>query len=219
MINLTQNPYVHSLIPKPRWRHAIDVVPKKLMLEWGVRLYTLMNLAWDYVDTICDLCIQQRVEGTKPLVRCVRQLKREYDQFRSRCVDSDFERKEAERAEAFEETFGNDFRLLFNAIDFEVSKLGLEKNNRTLVIAVQQALTVMDAVKAYAATCDEEMRKMGLTVKDCSMVQTEFMKLFSIVPLFAGDCYRKLEVRKLTAGILRNRIARIQVTNHDYETE
>lgn len=218
MIRMPSSPYVRSIIPKPQWRYAIDVVPRELMLEWGVRLYTLMNLAWDYVDTICDVCIQQRAEGTKPLVRRVRRLKREYDQFRSRCIDSDFEREEAERAEAFEETFSKDFRLLFNAIDFEVAKLGLEKNSRVLVIAVHQALTVMDAVKAYAATCDTEMRKMGLMVKDYSMVQSEFMELYSIVPLFAGDRYTRLEVRKLTAGILRNRIARIQVTHNDYET-
>lgn len=219
MIRIPSSPYVRSLIPKPRFRYAIDVVPQELMLEWGVRLYTLMNLAWDHVDTICDLCIQMKVAETKPLVRRIRQLKREYDQFRSRCIDSDFERKETERAEAFVDTFRQDFKLLFNAIDFEVAKLGLEKNRRALVIAVHQALTVMDAVKAYAATCDAEMRKMGLMVKDCSMVQSEFMELYSIVPLFAGDCYSRLEVRKLTAGILRNRIARIQVTHNDYETE
>lgn len=171
-----------------------------------------MNLSWDYVDTICDVCISLRIQETKPLVRQIRTLKREYDHFRASSMRSDMERNETEHGLRFEEIFIDDFNRMTNGIELEVNKLGLTPDHRMLVVAVQQALTLMDAVKIYARWCDRQIASLGIWVCDCCMVQTEFMKLYDLVPQFAGDCYQpNIEARKLTAGILVNRLKKIDI--------
>ena len=193
--------------PPPRRKNGIEAVPDNLLTEWSFKLFALMNLTWDYVDTICDLCISMKLQPTKPLVRTIRALRREYDRFRQRSVDSETERNETDHGLRFEERFGEDFRRLTNGIEIEVNKLDLTHDHRLLVIAVQQALTLMDAVKIYARWCDREIAGFGVWVCDCCMVQTEFLKLYPLIPQFAGDCYQPgINARKLTASILVNRL-------------
>lgn len=171
-----------------------------------------MNLTWDYVDTICDLCIGMRLEPTKRLVRQIRGLKREYDHFRWCCIDRDMENSETDHGLRIEDSFRDDFGKLLNGIEIEVNKLDLIKSHKSLVIAVQQALTLMDAVKIYARWCDSQIASYDVWVCDCCMVQTEFLKLYPIIPEFAGDCYQPdIEARRLTAGILANRLRSIRL--------
>lgn len=198
--------------PPKQPKKSIDDVPEDLLVEWSLKLFALMNLSWDYIDTICDVCISLRIQETKPLVRQIRTLKREYDHFRYFTMRPDMERNETEHGLRFEEMFIDDFTRLTNGIELEVNKLGLTLNHRMLVVAVQQALTLMDAVKIYARWCDSRIASFGVWVCDCCMVQTEFMKLYDLVPQFAGDCYQpNIEARRLTAGILVNRLKGIDI--------
>lgn len=208
-------PYHTILTPPPRRRKkSIEDVPDELLTEWSYKLFALMNLTWDYVETICNLCIGMRLQPTKPLVREVRALKREYDRFRWRSVDSHMESCETDHALRFEDRFRDDFSRLLNGIDLEVAKLDLTADHRMLVIAVQQALTLGDAAKAYARWCDSQMESLGVWVCDCCMVQTEFLRLCELLPQFAGDCYQPgIEARRLTSGILVNRLLAMPLTD------
>lgn len=202
-----------SVVPAPRRVRLIDEVPEELMVEWGVKLYTLMNLAWNYIDTILDIVCQRRICATKTLVRTIRRLRREYDIFRAKSVDSEFIRKEDGNSDRFEELLQGDFSRLFNGLEMEISHLGLSEEDRVLVIAIQQALTIMDAVKMYARWCDARIRDLGIWTCDCCMVQSEFLALYPLIPQFAGDALEKSETRRITASILCNSIteARINV--------
>lgn len=216
-------PYHSIITPPPHERKkTIEDVPEHLLTEWSFKLFALMNLAWDYVDTICDLCISMRLSPTKPLVRKVRELKREYDRFRWQVVDRRMEENETSHGLRFEECFKDDFKRLVNGLEVEVNKLDLTPSHKSLVIAVQQALTLMDAVKIYARWCDSQIASMGIWVCDCCMVQTEFMKLCLIMPEFAGDCYQPdITARKTTAAILVNRlksVSLIQLLNENEYT-
>lgn len=199
--------------PKPRFVEIADAVPRDILLHWAANLYTLMNLAWDYVETVLDVVIQMRVTETKPLVRRIRELKREYDRFRSRALDSRAERNERECAEAFEDFVQKHLSRLFNALEFETMKQDIRKDYATLVIAVQQAMTILDTVSLYARKCDKEIReKYKVAVPDMCMVQKEFLPLYNLIPQFAGDCYDKnLPARKLTAGILINELSKTDI--------
>lgn len=205
--------FVPSLIPPVRY--AADNLPDETARDWGSRVFSLMNLAWDHVDTICDICIQQRRDGTKPLVRRVREIRRAYDCFRHQVIDinDDFEREETERAESFLEIFEDDFKRIFNAIDFEISKLGIpKKEDRTMLIAVYQALAVMKAVKLCASEFDKVAAGYGLTPRSLCMVSDDFLLLYPLVPKFAGNLYnRDFPGLDLAAGIIRNRIMSIEI--------
>lgn len=208
-------------MPRQSWHCVVDVVPPRVLVDWALRLYTLTNLAWQYIDTVLDLCVQMRQPETRPLVRAVREIRREYDQFRARSVDDESARKETERTELFEDIHSEDFRKLFYGLENEVGKLGLTPDYKNLVLATQQALTVMDAVKVYARKLDEKMRReYSLFCPDCSLVQTEFLRLYGLIPQFAGDCYRpNIEARRLTANILANRVESIIMRYENEDTK
>lgn len=214
---------LHTFLTTPplRKNKTIEDVPDYLLIEWASKLFSLMNLTWGYVETICDLCIQMKLEPTKKLVRVVRNLKRDYDIFRSQASSSELEQDETMRGEMFEESFADDFNKLFTGLEHEVNKLDRTPEHKSLVIAVQQTLTLMDAVKQYARWCDKQISMHGVWVCDCCMVQTEFLKLYPIIPQFAGDCYQPdLPARKITVGILVNRLHQCQIVKkHEWEVD
>lgn len=188
-------------------KKGIEEVPEDLLIEWSFKLLALMNLAWDYVDTICDICVSMRMESTKKLVRQIRLLKSEYDKFRCRVMSKHMEDEETGHALRFEECFKDDFTRLFYGLEAEVNKQKMSPELKSLVIAVQEALTLMDAVKIYARWCDTQIKGFGVWVCDCCMVQSEFLRLYALVPKFAGENYKSGDnTRKLTARILANRL-------------
>lgn len=207
-------PY-HSILTSPgirKHKKTIEAVPPEVLVDMSTRLFALMNLTWDYVDTICDLCISLKISETKPLVRTIRQLKREYDRFRWPSMGAVHERGEQVMGLEIEESLSVDFDRLFNGVEHEVNKLDLVKDHKALVIATQQALTLMDAVKIYARRCDKKIASYDVWICDCCMVQTEFLKLYTLIPQFAGDCYQpNLNARKLSAGIIANKLQNLEL--------
>ncbi|MBD5223880.1 MAG: hypothetical protein HDS71_07535 [Bacteroidales bacterium] len=207
-------PY-HSIITPPdirKRKKTIEAVPDEILVDMSTRLFALMNLAWDYVDTILDICISLRISETKPLVRRIRELKREYDKFRWPSMGKTLEKDEENLGLEIEEKLSVDFYRLFNGVEHEVNKLNLTQEHKTLVIATQQALTLMDAVKIYARRCDKKIASYDVWVCDCCMVQTDFMKLYPLIPLFAGDCYQpNINARKLSAGIIANKLQDLEL--------
>lgn len=198
--------------PKPRFVTIAEVVDDDTMQEWASSLCTLMNLAWSYVDTILDMCVLMKLKDTKPLVRKIRELKRQYDQFRHTKIDDETERIETQTAEDFEDMVQKHLSKLFNALDFEMRKLDLKDDWKALAIAVHQAMTLMEAVTLYARHCDLEIRNRGVDVKDRCMVQNEFLALYPLIPQFAGDCYIKdMPACKLTASILVKEMIKLEL--------
>lgn len=207
-------PY-HSILTPPGIRErkkTIEAVPDEVLVDMSTRLFALMNLTWDYVDTICDLCVSLKISETKPLVRKIRELKKDYDKFRWPSMGAAHERGEQMLGLEIEETLSEDFDRLFNGVEHEVNKLDLTKDHKALVIATQQALTLMDAVKIFAKRCDKKIASYDVWICDCCMVQTDFLKLYPLIPLFAGDCYQhNLSARKLSAGIIANKLQDLEL--------
>ena len=197
-------------------RQRIETVPDDLLYAMTCKTYALCNLAWQYVGSVIDFCVQQRIDGTKRLVRAVRELKNEYDSFRDHCFSHwVIQKDETRNAEALEDFAAEDFSKLFYALDTEVSKLGLDANNKMLVVGVHQALTVIEAVKMYASQCDKILEKYGVMTRKYTLVQREFVQMSRLVPEFAGDCYFPAKSCKLTAKILLNRVNEIGVRKYE----
>lgn len=214
--DLTLQTALHTLSLDPasrKYMKTIWDVPKELLREWCCKVSVLVNIAWDYIDTICQICAMERIKDTKPLVRTMRELKRDYDIFRSRSIRDREHAQETRLGENFAEMFKADFSRLFFNLDTEVKKLGLTDGHRTLLIAVYQALTIIDALKIYARRVDKRLKEEhNVWTCDLCMVQTDFLKAASLVPQFAGDCLQpNLEIRKQTANILANRMEAVGI--------
>lgn len=205
-------PFHYSAFGQPKI--LMEAVPSVILGGWSNRLAVLENLTWQYVDTIFNICTQMKIRATRPLVAAIRSVKRDYDIFRQAKIDEETIRKETRLTEEFEECYEADFRKLFFGLENEVGKLDLTPDYRSLVIATYQALTTFDAARVFAQRCDRKMRiEYDFHANDECMIQDSFLKLGYLLPQFAGDCYRSnLEVRKLTATILANRVNEIELT-------
>lgn len=187
-------------------------IPQRPLARMAAKLYLLGALAWDYADTVCNIAASLRIDATKPVSRAVRELKREYDRFRSRSLcDADI-KKESELALLFEELCESHFAKLNYGVSSDKLTTGLDKDYELLIKSVQMAMTVIDTMKLYAADCDKWIREQGVNAH--SILADHYLRLATLLPQFAGDCYNaNMEARKLTAKILLNEIKNIEI--HD----
>lgn len=189
-----------------RWRHY-DSIPDRLTIPFAYRLFAMQNLTLQYVDTVLDFCIEKRIDGTKRLVRAVRQLRKGIDRLYARSFgDKEQLAKESEASNAarFEDNVDELLTRLFYGLDTEVGRLGLTGDSKALVIAVHQALTIADVTRMHAREGDEMLRRYHVPVArtGCTMLPDEFLAIADLLPQFAGDCYKLSRSREITAKAL-----------------
>lgn len=193
----------------PRQKTTYDL-PAKDLARKAIKLHILGSLTWDYVDTVCDIAVQQRRTETKRLCRAVRELRADYDRFRSRSLEARDIEREAELGLLFESVCDKHLKTLHYGLRLEIAALGLADADMTMVEAVQQAMTLLDAMKLYAGRCDRWIAEHG--VDGSSILMVHFTKLCGLLPLFAGDCYsRESKTRQLTAKILFNELKQLEM--------
>lgn len=195
-----------------RTTKTLDDIDNQDLTEWSIKLFLLMNLTWGYVDTILNLCAQMKLQEVKKQCREIKELKRSYYIFRQSFYSSQEESNETERGEWFEETFSADFDRLFTSIEMEAKRVSKDEAHRILLVAIHQALTLIEAVKSYARYCDDEIKKQDVWVCDCCMVQTEFLKMSEILGKFiCAKDERFIPLRRTSSNILVNRLKSLEV--------
>lgn len=196
-------------IPKPG-TSIHDVVPQDKILVWSTQLAILMNLTWEYVFTVLDIATQMRIPETKRIARAVRELHSECLHYKRTVFTPEGVEKEAVMSERFEDGFNEDFNRLCSGIQNEIAKLRLKGDWPYLVLATHQAMTLLDATLLCAGMVDRELAEVWHfhTDRYC-LLPRAFLKLPGLVPLFAGDCYRRdMEVQRVSARIIANRMMR-----------
>ena len=187
-----------------RWRHY-DSIPDSVTIPFAMRLCAIQNLTLQYVDTVTGFCVEKRIGGTKPLVRAVREQRLGIDRLYAGSFKGEAGRlakeSEARNAAEFEDNADALLTRLFYGLDTEVGRLGLKGDDKALVIAVHQALTIADVTRMYAREGDEMLRRYHVPVArtGCSMLPNEFLAIADLLPQFAGDCYKLSPSRKITA--------------------
>lgn len=183
-----------------RRRKTTDDLPAEQTALWGARLYSLCNLAWDYMDTIRDVCIAYRIGETRKLTHRLVALRKEYDEFRRHEIDPECELIETEQGQAFEEVYGRDFSRLSRALA-EVTQ-GMPESERMLYKAVQMAYTLIRAVCLYARWGDAQLRKYGIeTKRDYAMLQPEFLAAGRLVAQFRRPGWPRFDVMPFAKAI------------------
>ena len=192
-----------------RWRHY-DSIPDSVTIPFAMRLFAMQNLTLQYVDTVTGFCVEKRIGGTKPLVRAVRELRLGIDRLYAGSFKGEAGRlakeSEARNAAEFEDNADALLTRLFYGLDTEVGRLGLKGDDKALVIAVHQALTIADVARMYAREGDEMLRRYHVPVArtGCSMLPNEFLAIADLLPQFAGDCYKLSRSREITAKAMLN---------------
>lgn len=206
-----------------RWRHY-DSIPGSVTIPFAMRLLAMQNLTLQYVDTVTGFCAEKRIGGTKPLVRAVRELRLGIDRLYAGSFKGEAGRiakeSEARNAAEFEDNADALLTRLFYGLDTEVGRLGLKGDDKALVIAVHQALTIADVARMYAREGDEMLRRYHVPVArtGCSMLPNEFLAIADLLPQFAGDCYKLSPSRKITAKAMLNELRKHVIVMPDGTT-
>ena len=174
-----------------------------------------MNLTWTYVETVCDLTAQARRASTKSIIREIRASQRDYESFRQPFMTNDQKDTETLLGENFETGFHDDFFRLDNVLRTILAPLSLTADERYLVMAIWQALTLMESVRLYAKWCDRQIASFDVWVCECCMVQVEFMRLYTLVPQCLKDFRlptKQLEdACQMSAKIIVGRLHKCQI--------
>ena len=206
-----------------RWRHY-DSIPDSVTIPFAMRLFAMQNLTLQYVDTVTGFCVEKRIGGTKPLVRAVREQRLGIDRLYAGSFKGEAGRlakeSEARNAAEFEDNADALLTRLFYGLDTEVGRLGLKGDDKALVIAVHQALTIADVTRMYAREGDEMLRRYHVPVArtGCSMLPNEFLAIADLLPQFAGDCYKLSRSREITAKAMLNELRKHVIVMPDGTT-
>lgn len=173
--------------PKP-----ITAVPEDILITIRVRMYALGALVWDYVDSVLDMTRQLRRPETKRLSREVRQLKEEYDRFRARnAADRDYLEREMQWALDFEEFLRKPLREFCKGVkqEHEAAYGEIDPENAFLIMGVQQAVAMVDAITHYTRGCDRAIARYGVEMRGKTILPPMFRRLAILLPEFAGDMW------------------------------
>lgn len=178
----------------------------------------LGSLAWDYTDTVLIMAKQLRLpDETKIVTRRIRNLKMDFDQIHSKSLsESDIE-EERKIAEQFEDFCREHLNKLVFSLNNEKIVADVIRDHKILVNSIQQALTIIDTMKIYAAKCDRWIRDNGVHDAN-SILPIHFIHLSKLLPLLAGDCYNPdSEARRITARILYKELDRVELYDNEGE--
>ena len=158
-----------------------------------------------------------RRQKLKKLCRMVKELHADYDYMRMRMIDRDFLQQETKWAMDFETYVMPLIRELINGLKQELGDTygGLEGDAHWMIMAVQQALCVLDALMLYSKGCDIAIAKYGVDMRNKTILPQQFRKLAVILPEFGGDICVNSEARKKAAAGIAKELAKIVVSDKD----
>lgn len=200
--------------PKPR---PITDVPEDILITIRVRMYALGALVWDYVDTVLDMARSMRRQELKKLCRSVKELRADYDYMRSKNADRDHLQQEMQWAMDFETYVTPLTREFIKGLKQEQSDTygELDEDTNWLMMAVQQALCVLEALMHYTKGCDMALAKYGVDMRNKTILPKHFRKLAILLPEFGGDTLVNSEARKKAAAGIAKELTKIVVSDKD----
>lgn len=191
---------------------TFEAIPKTELFRRAVKIQLVAGLIWDYAETILDITSQMRLSHLKKLSRAVKELRRDYDYRMAQSLDREHIARSNELTELFETINQKHFSRLCQGLGVEMrSKDKLRPDFESLVMAVQMAMTVVDALQKFCADTDKFINRYFPKADD-SILPPEIRRLAVLLPEFAGDSYdESSQSRTVTAGILLNEIINIDL--------
>lgn len=173
------------------FRTVMRTIPDSWVIGVSTALYSSCALVWDYVDTVIDICAQQRFP-LKKACRRLRQLRTEYERFRASVVSDSMRRQEEEIALTIEDDMARVFRTLSAKVERDLIRIDCPEDRRPLQQAVIMADIVLKAVEKYSLKVDREVLRMsGLPpVQSHMFLQNEIVLLFGFMPQMMWEAVR-----------------------------
>lgn len=189
----------------------ITDVPEDILITLRVRMYALGALVWDYVDTVMSISVQMRRSETKKLNRTVRMLRDEYDSFRRLNTDTDYLAQEQVWAQDFETIISGYMQQLLSDTRAQLGE-AVESETRMLLIGVQQAMCICEALQIYTKGCDNALSRYGVYMRNKTLLPRQFRLLSMLLPEYSGNMrVTDITVRRNIAGNIAKELAKVAV--------
>ena len=203
-----------NLIPKEK---TVLDLPEETVKNRMVLLCLAGSLAWDYAFTVLDLAAQMKLSELRKLSRTIRQLKDQYDIVLQHGLNRANIESLTQLGLQYENVCQKSFSKLAESLHKEKEIKVCRADYRYLVVAVQMAMAILDAIKMFAANFDSYLRSQGVNGKTVEIAQLS--KLAELLPLFAGDAYNPASPsRKKTAEILFNELKLYEINGINTNT-
>ncbi len=192
-----------------------ELVPNRLLNRMAIKIYMVGTLAWDYADTVLDLVRQARMAETKKNSRELRAVRERYLRFREK-HGGDSLAEEERLGLMFEKLNQERLGRLYKHLAIEIRyTTALDETWRTICAAAITALTVLDAIKLYAAHCDRKIDSYGAP-REHSILQDEFVDLGrALCGFLRGRCNADLVTRRKVAEELYREILTIDACEEE----
>lgn len=206
----------YSVQPKPKPKKRLSDLPEEWITAMMTRVCALGSLLWDYTDSILDMTAQMRLTATKPLGRKVREIRLEYDRMRQYThATTALRKQEEEWGLDFEDLVQPHIKRFFRELQKELAdRFGeLEAQTRYLILGVNEAVMVSDALTHYTRGCDKALAQMEVDMAGKTVRPAQFQQLARLLPEFAGDLWHKdSPARAKAAEALAKSLLSIKVT-------
>lgn len=185
---VTQGEFV-SLVS--RMTLALRTLPPGMLDAWHWKLTVAYALLWDYVETVCEVAAQQRLERLRPLTREMRRLAAKYHSDNEPVLLRDFMRKAEEDAGGLEAALSDELGEMARGLKTEMMCAGLSDRRRYFQMAVAQASVMLSAITLYGLELDRRIDSYAgpQQAPPCRLVEGSVLRLR---PLLDGCRDRKL---------------------------
>lgn len=196
-----------------------EVLDSETLMRFAYVPFVVVQLAWDYADTIVDVASMLKLHPTKKLCRAVRELKRQYDRVRDEFTNYAHRDSEIDNMYVFEDGVSDLFSLYLKNIEFDLKSEypDLGEDYRNYLLAIYQCHIVLQSIYRYAEMQKVKIEKIvGHQIGD--VLPKELRRLDILVMAFVGDkpISAKFDAQQNTyAQCLANRMTLIELNDKD----
>lgn len=205
---------------KPAKEKGYDDAPEHIRLSNSFKICALINLAWDYVDTILDIVSRQRISALKQLSRTIRTLRADFDSHMRMFLNSVSMSKELDRGLLLEDMVYDCMNLYRKATMQEIKVLDLTEGHQEIMQALYDAEVIIKSVYQLWNRMDKQIyTEYNIDLKGRNVIHNSFIKMSKLIKEFGGDQYRTLEYATSTANDIADIVFEFDMLNHVYKTE
>lgn len=187
-------PLVPELLPKMRQEieytelQLSKMLDKDTLFRFAYVPFVIAELVWDYTDTILIMASQMRLTPTKKLCRVIKQLRVEYDRYRSGFIDDAHHQSEEENMLVFEDGVNGIFStfLIHLKSDIQREHPDLSSDSVSFLMGVYQAHITLRALFLYVE--NQKKKIEGIVKKTIGDILPKHVRaLDTAILAFVGD--------------------------------
>lgn len=186
------------------------------LFRFGYVPFVISELAWDYADTVIDLCVMMKLDKVKLLCRAIKKLRADYLRLHNAHIDKQHHESEKRNMIVFEEGVKQIFNLYIVNLKCDLASEypDLSSDSIMFLTAVYQCWIVIKSLLLYAKRQTDKVASIvGHPIGDIIPIQVR--KLADLILAFTGDspAPKKFEKQQETyIQTLATQIALVELT-------